>query len=56
MFVARNGVFLEREYISKGTSGSRVQLKEIKEPQNSIIPHMEPQLDQQVNIGPIEVP
>ena len=45
VFVARNGVFLEREHISKGTSGSRVQLEEIQEPQNSIIPHMEPQLD-----------
>ena len=46
VFVARNGFFLEREHISKGTSESRVQLKEIQEPQNSIIPHMEPQLDQ----------
>ena len=32
VFVARNGVFLEREHISKGTSGSRVQLEEIQEP------------------------
>ena len=50
MFAAQNGVFLEREHISKGTSGSRIQLKEIQEPQNSIIPHMEPQLNQQVNV------
>ena len=55
VFVARNGVFLEREHISKGTSGSRVQLEEIQEPQNSIIPHMEPQLDQQVNVKSTEV-
>ena len=41
VFVARNGVFLEREHISKGTSGSRVQLEEIQEPQNSITPYME---------------
>ena len=45
VFVARNGVFLEREHISKGTSGSIVQLEEIQEPQNSIIPHMDTQLD-----------
>ena len=56
VFVARNGVFLEREHISKGTSGSRVQLEEIQEPQNSIILHMEPQLDQQVNVESTEVP
>ena len=29
VFVTLNGVFLERENISKGTSRSRVQLKEI---------------------------
>ena len=56
MFVARNGVFLEREHISKGTNGSRVQLEEIEEPQNSIIPYMESQLDQQVNVESTKVP
>ena len=56
VFIARNGIFLEREHISKGTSGSRVQLEEIQEPQNSIIPHIEPQLNQQVNVESIEVP
>ena len=56
MFVVRNGIFLDKEFISKGTSGSTVQLEEIQEPQNSIIPHMEPQLDQQVNIESTEVP
>ena len=47
---------MEREHISKGTSGSKVQLKKIQEPQNSIIPHMEPQLDQQVNVESTQVP
>ena len=56
VFVTWNGVFLEREHISKGTSGSKVQLEENQEPQNSIIPHMEPQLDQQVNVESTEVP
>ena len=32
VFVARNGVFLEREHISKGITGSKVQLEEIQEP------------------------
>ena len=42
VFVARNGVFLEREFISKGTSGSTMQLEEIQDPQTSIVPSMEP--------------
>ena len=46
VFVARNGVFLEREFISKGNSGSTVQLEEIQDPQTSIVPSMELQLDQ----------
>ena len=29
VFVARNGVFLEREFIYKGTRGSKVQLEEV---------------------------
>jgi hypothetical protein len=31
VFVARNGVFLEKEFLSKGFSGSKVQLEEIQE-------------------------
>ena len=31
VFVTQNGVFLESEFISKGTSGSTVQLEEIQE-------------------------
>ena len=31
VFVARNAVFLEREFISKRTSGSKVHLEEIQE-------------------------
>ena len=45
MFVACNGHFLEREFISKGTSGSTIQLEEVREPQTS----MEPMLDVQSN-------
>ena len=56
VFVARDGVFLEREHISKGTSGSKVQLEEIQEPQDIIIPYMESQLGQQVNVESTPVP
>ena len=31
VFVARNGVFLEKEFLSKRFSGSKVQLEEIRE-------------------------
>ena len=31
MFVARNDVFLEKEFLSRGVSGSMVQLEEIRE-------------------------
>ena len=31
VFVARNDVFLEKEFLSKGVSGSKMQLKEIRE-------------------------
>jgi hypothetical protein len=31
VFIARNGVFLEKEFLSKGLSGSKVQLEEIQE-------------------------
>jgi hypothetical protein len=29
--VARNGVFMEKEFLSKGVSGSKLQLEEIQE-------------------------
>ena len=32
VFVARNGHFLEREFVSKRTSGSTIQLEEVREP------------------------
>jgi hypothetical protein len=31
VFVTRNGVFLEKEFLSKGGSGSKMQLEEIQE-------------------------
>ena len=46
VFITQNGVFLVREFISKGSSGSTVQLEEIRDPQTSIVPSIESQLDQ----------
>jgi hypothetical protein len=35
VFIAHNGVLLEKEFLSKGVSGSKVQLEEIQEtPEN----------------------
>ena len=41
VFVARNGVFLEREFISKRVSGSKTSLEEVKEPEVATEPSME---------------
>jgi hypothetical protein len=39
VFIARNGVFIEKEFLSKGVSGSKVQLDEIQEtPKNVSAP------------------
>ena len=36
VFVARNGVFLEKEFLSKGVSGSKVQLEEIRQTSENV--------------------
>jgi hypothetical protein len=36
VFIARNGVFMEKEFLSKGVSGSKVQLEEIQETPKNI--------------------
>jgi hypothetical protein len=39
VFAARNGVFMEKEILSKGVSGSNVQLEKIQEtPENVLAP------------------
>jgi hypothetical protein len=39
VFVAHNGFFMEKEFLSKGVSGSMVQLEEIQEtPKNVSAP------------------
>jgi hypothetical protein len=43
VFVAHNGVFMEKEFLSKGVSGSKVQLEEIQKTpkmfQHPLIPY-----------------
>ena len=41
VFVTQTGIFLEKEFISKETSGRKIQLKEIQNLQNNIKPVME---------------
>ena len=41
VFVARNGAFLEREFISKRVIGSKTSLEEVQEPQVATEPSME---------------
>ena len=36
MFVAQKMVFFEKEFLSKGVSGSTVQLKEVRETQENV--------------------
>jgi hypothetical protein len=42
MFVARNGVFMEKEFLSKGVSGSKVQLEEIQETLKNVLATTDP--------------
>ncbi|KAL1194887.1 Retrovirus-related Pol polyprotein from transposon TNT 1-94 [Cardamine amara subsp. amara] len=56
VFVARNCVFLEREFLSKRNSGSKVQLEEVREPQKIVPPTQEEhQLDLRRVVEPIPV-
>ena len=48
MFVARNGVFLEREFISKRVNGSKTSLEKVQEPQVATEPSLEILQDSQL--------
>jgi hypothetical protein len=57
VFVARNGVFLEKEFQSKGLSGSKVQLEEIQKTLETIsAPSEDPRDVQDVAQTIIETP
>ena len=47
MFVTRKAVFLEKEFIFKKNSGSKVELQEVQEPQTPIQDSMEMDKDSQ---------
>jgi hypothetical protein len=42
VFVTHNGVFMEKEFLSKWVSGSKVQLEEIQETAQKISPPTDP--------------
>ena len=48
VFVARTGVFLEKDFISKGISGRKVELEEIQESQSIDTPMEELEQETQV--------
>jgi hypothetical protein len=57
VFVAHNGVFLEKEFLSKGLSGSKVQLEEIEETLETVsAPTEDPQDVQDVAQTVVEAP
>ena len=45
--VARNGAFLEKDFVSKRISGSKVDLEEVQDPQSNDIPREEWEQDTQ---------
>lgn len=53
VFVARNGVFLEKEFLSKRVSGRTVQLEEVQEAPENVSSPAIPQLDEQIVVEPI---
>ena len=53
VFVARNGVFLEKVFLSKGVSGSKVQLEEIRDVPETVSTPTEPARDEQEVAEPV---
>ena len=53
VFVARNGVFLEKEFLSKGVSGSKVQLEEIRDVPETVSAPTESSRDEQGVVEPV---
>jgi hypothetical protein len=52
LFVARNDVFMEKEFLSKGVSGSKMQLEEIQETPKNISAPTDPIYEVQDVISP----
>ncbi|VFQ89879.1 unnamed protein product [Cuscuta campestris] len=47
VFVARNGVFLEKEFLSIATSGRKIELEEIRDDEETTAPVLEHELEEQ---------
>ena len=53
MFVARNGGFLEKEFLSKEVGGSKMQLEEIRDVPETVSAPTEPSRDEQEVAEPV---
>jgi hypothetical protein len=53
VFVALNGVILEKEFLSKGVSGSKMQLEEIRDVPEMVSSPTEPSRDEQRVVEPV---
>ena len=56
VFVARRGVFREREFISQGDSGRQIDLEEIQESSGEGTSNTSPQLEEETPVEPVDVP
>jgi hypothetical protein len=53
VFVARNGIFLEKEFLSKGVNGTKVQLEEIRDVPEMVFGPTEHSRDEQGVVEPV---
>ena len=56
VFVARRGVFREREFISQGDSGRQIDLEEIQESSGEGTSNTSPQLEEETPVEPVDEP
>jgi hypothetical protein len=53
VFIARNSVFLDKEFLSKGFSGSKVQLEEIRDVPETVSAPTKTSQDEQGVVEPV---
>jgi hypothetical protein len=54
VFVARNGVFMKKEFLSKGVTESKVQLEEIQETPKNVLAPTDP-IEEVQDVVPLDV-
>ena len=54
VFVAQYGTFLEKQFLNKGTSGSKIDLEEVQEPEDNIEPIVETEPSSQGVVEPVQ--